>query len=92
MTAAMRLVAGPARATRALSLCGCLKFWSLTGTGLPQPMWAKIKRRVPRGSKWRRGLRETRPMWRAVGSPRRLATQAWAASWVVRAKRMAIIK
>ncbi len=47
-------------------------------------------RTVPTGSMWLIGLSEIRPNMRAVGSPRRLAIQAWADSWTVIAKRNAI--
>ena len=36
---------------------------------------------MPRRSKWRAGFMVMRPIMRAVGSPRRLAAQAWAQSW-----------
>ena len=39
------------------------------------------------GSMWSMGLSETRPIMRAVWSPRREAIQAWAHSWTLSEKR-----
>ena len=58
------------------------------GTGFPPPkmngepdaMSSPGKRTLMKGSRWRMGLRVTRPRRRADGSPRRSATHACAAS------------
>ena len=85
-----KLEAGPADATRALSLLGLAKFKGLTGVGLAQP---KIKpgllcaskgkviksngtKMVPIGSICAVGLSVTLPSSLAVGSPSRLAKYA----------------
>src|SRR5690242_3267045 len=96
MTAMPRLAAGPAAATQAMPMRGFLKFWAVTGTGLAQPNRKGLCRTmriagissVPMGSTCLMGLRVSRPSIRAVGSPSLLATQPWATSWTVMAKRM----
>ena len=58
-----------------------------TGTGFAQPISGTLVRNaingnssVPIGSTWTAGLSDRRPSWRAVGSPRRSAAKACAAS------------
>ena len=85
-----RLEAGPAREISAASARGFFRFQGLNGVGLAQPkrMPAWSKKRigtmiVPSRSMWTSGLRLILPRCRAVGSPRRLAIQAWADSWTL---------
>jgi len=73
--ARMTLLAGPARAIRAVSFLGFLRLYGSKGAGLPQPNRPVIRMvSVPKGSKWAKGLRVRRPKARGVGSPNRSAT------------------
>lgn len=74
--ARMMLLAGPASAIKAVSRLGFLKLYGSNSTGLPQPKPTIRIKRVPRGSRWARGSRVTRPLARGVGSPRVSATLA----------------
>src|SRR5579875_194591 len=85
--AVKKLLTGPATAVRMSSLTWFLKLRLSTGVGLAQPKGGKPStirisgiRMVPKGSMWARGFREIRPSILAVGSPNRLAIQAWADS------------
>ncbi len=69
ITARIRLLKGPAKAVRAMSLGGFSKLWGLTGTGLPQPNPVRNKNIVPKGSRWASGLMVTRPAFFGVSSP-----------------------
>ena len=87
ITAKIKLDTGPARATMAISLRGSLKLRQSTGTGLAQPKKTPPVNRatpgkitVPKISRWAIGLIVNLPSSFAVGSPFRLATQAWANS------------
>lgn len=83
-TKAMRkLERGPDKATRRLSVLGFFKLYGLTGTGLPHPKFVKSIIRKPKTSKCAIGLSVSRPLYFAVGSPLRFATNAWAYSWTV---------
>jgi len=85
--AAESWAAGPARVASISSREGLRKLRGVKVMGLPQPRMSglrKMKRTgqmsMPRRSKWRAGFMVRRPIMRAVGSPRRLAAQAWAQS------------
>src|SRR4029077_14379409 len=93
-----KLLTGPATAVKMSSVTGFLKFLGSTGVGLAQPITGKCVTSamrgitiVPTGSMCLIGLREMRPNMRAVGSPHRLAVQAWADSCTLIANRNAII-
>ena len=82
-----RLLAGPAAAMSAKSRRGFFRYRMSTGTGFAQPikgMGENIassgNNTVPIQSMWASGFSVSRPRSRAVGSPRRLALQACAAS------------
>ena len=90
------LAIGPANEIQRPPFRGFRRLRGLYGTGLAHPNTGclKMMRRrgkmiVPNRSMWTRGLRDARPRAAAVGSPSRLAVQAWAASWTVMAKKMA---
>lgn len=80
-TARMMLVVGPAREIRAESRRGFSKLKGSNWTGFPQPKRKSTSMAVPRGDRWANGFRVRRPWERGVGSPRRSAVKAWAASW-----------
>ena len=65
----MRLAAGPASAVTAIPTLGFLKRRTSVGTGLAHPTPATTMQMVPSKSKWRSGLRDSRPWSRAVESP-----------------------
>ena len=68
--ASTKFEAGPARAVMAMPCLGFLKYRGSTGTGLAQPKPTAIIMIRPKGSRWRRGFRESRWLCLAVGSPR----------------------
>ena len=81
---------GPEKATKAESLLGFWKLIGFTGVGFAHPNtgpWKTSNKRgsisVPRGSIWTIGFKLIRPESLAVGSPRKLAEKACAASWMV---------
>ena len=85
--AARSCTPGPARVAIISSREGLRKLRGVMGTGLPQPSTSgerKMKRigqmAMPKRSKCLAGFMEMRPIMRPVGSPRRLAIQAWAES------------
>lgn len=92
ISARKKLEAGPASATIAESLLGCLKYAWFTGTGLPHPIPANKNIKLPYKSRCLRGSRVTLPLSLAVLSPSRLATKACAASWTLRLINTAITK
>jgi len=77
-----KLLAGPARAVRAISFWGSEKFAGFTGTGFPQPKPKRRRNSIPNGSVWARGSRVSLPERRGVGSPSFVAAQLWAYSWM----------
>jgi len=90
IAARAKLDKGPEKATRAESLLGFWKLIGFTGVGFAHPNigpWKTSNKRgsisVPRGSIWTIGFKLIRPESLAVGSPRKLAEKACAASWMV---------
>ena len=87
-------VRGPAKETSARSFLPSLKLNGSTGTGLAAPIIIgepeirRIRGRaiLIRGSICFLGSRVNRPKRRAVGSPRRSATNPWAISWMMAEK------
>jgi hypothetical protein len=57
----------------------------LTGTGFAQPNPENNSTIDPNGSRWAKGLRVRRPLFLGVSSPNRVAVQACANSWIVKA-------
>ncbi len=78
---------GPLSDIRMMSDLGFLKYRGLTGTGFAQPKLKRKRHTAPSGSMCLSGLRVSRPMALAVGSPREKAAFPWAYSWTVMAKR-----
>jgi len=74
-----KLAPGPAKLTHIISRFGFLKFRGFTGTGFAQPNPTPLRLemtniKVPIGSRWTRGFKVKRPLFRAVGSPNLSAT------------------
>ncbi len=78
--ASNRLQSGPANATETIALLGFLKYLSLTWTGFAQPKPQNMNNNEPIKSRWLSGLKESLPVWRGVGSPRKSAIYACAIS------------
>lgn len=74
------LETGPARAIKLVSFLGFLRLKMSNCTGLPQPNPKNRRVKVPRGSRWARGLRVNLPWDLGVGSPSLSATRACANS------------
>ena len=75
---ASRVAAGGGRPRPAW---GFVKRRTPVGTGWAQPTPATTMQMVPKRSKCRSGLRDSRPWLRAVGSPISQLARAWPASW-----------
>lgn len=92
-TAIDKLLIGPAKEVRIISLLGCWKLKGSMGTGLAQPIVGIPVRALKRGSKtvpirsvWAKGFKVNRPKDRGVGSPSLSATNPWENSWMVIAR------
>ena len=76
--AKLKLAAGPAKATKPISLFGFFRSKGLKGTGFAQPKTKlplltkkrkRGKRKEPKGSKCFKGFKDNLPLSLAVGSP-----------------------
>ena len=89
-TAKPRLLIGPASAISIMSLFGLRRLKGSNGAGFPQPKTKdepdKTKNngnKIPKGSRWAKGLIVSLPLRRGVGSPSLSAAKQWANSWMV---------
>src|ERR1019366_8032061 len=84
-TANRMFIEGPATATRVIPQRGFLKFSAVTGTGFAHPIRKNPGKKIISAGKimvpirltWALGSIVKRPSILAVGSPNRLAAQAW---------------
>ena len=95
VVAKAKLDSGPAKEIKAESRRGLARLYGSYLTGFAQPkiignlssISIRGKRTVPYKSMCAKGFKVSLPIKRAVGSPSLSAIHAWAASWIVIAKR-----